>query len=49
MYKEGVDIRTLQKILGHTSVATTQIYTHVEDDDMREAIKHNPLSNIKQD
>ncbi len=47
MYKEGVDIRTLQKILGHTSVATTQIYTHVEDEDMREAIKHNPLSDIK--
>lgn len=47
MYKEGVDIRTLQKILGHTSVATTQIYTHVEDEDVREAIKHNPLSDLK--
>ncbi|MDO4778626.1 MAG: tyrosine recombinase XerC [Tissierellia bacterium] len=46
MYKEGVDIRTLQKILGHTSVATTQIYTHVEDDDMRKAINFNPLSKI---
>lgn len=49
MYKEGVDIRTLQKILGHTSVATTQIYTHVEDDDMKHAIDHNPLSDIDQD
>ncbi|MDO5027090.1 MAG: tyrosine recombinase XerC [Tissierellia bacterium] len=49
MYKEGVDIRTLQKILGHTSVATTQIYTHVEDEDMRDAVKHNPLSDIKVD
>lgn len=47
MYKEGVDIRTLQKILGHTSVATTQIYTHVEDDDIRRAVTKNPLSNIK--
>ena len=46
MYKEGVDIRTLQKILGHTSVATTQIYTHVDDDDMKNAIEHNPLSKI---
>ena len=46
MYKEGVDIRTLQKVLGHTSVATTQIYTHVEDEDVKKAIKQNPLSDI---
>lgn len=49
MYKEGVDIRTLQKILGHSSVATTQIYTHVEDQDMRDAIAHNPLADINVD
>lgn len=49
MYKEGVDIRTLQKILGHVSVATTQIYTHVEDEDMKEAIEINPLSHIDSD
>lgn len=49
MYKEGVDIRTLQKVLGHTSVATTQIYTHVEDDDVRRAVKKNPLSHISID
>lgn len=46
MYKEGVDIRTLQKILGHSSVATTQIYTHVEDQDMKNAISINPLSEL---
>lgn len=46
MYKEGVDIRTLQKILGHTSVATTQIYTHVDDDLARSAVKRNPLANL---
>lgn len=46
MYKEGVDIRTLQKILGHSSVATTQIYTHVDDADMKAAIEHNPLSKL---
>ena len=46
MYKAGVDIRSLQAILGHTSVATTQIYTHLEDDQIQEAINKNPLNNI---
>lgn len=49
MYREGVDIRTLQKVLGHTSVATTQIYTHVVDDNLRKAIDVNPLNDIKMD
>lgn len=47
MYREGVDIRTLQKVLGHTSVATTQIYTHVVDDSVKQAIDINPLHDIK--
>lgn len=46
MYKAGVDLRSLQAILGHTSVATTQIYTHIEDDQIQEAINKNPLNNI---
>ena len=45
MYKYGdVDIRTLQGILGHESVSTTQIYTHVDDEQLREAVKSNPLN-----
>lgn len=48
MYKYGnVDIRALQKILGHESVATTQIYTHLDDEGLRDAINRNPLSNRK--
>ena len=50
MYKYGeVDIRSLQTILGHQSVATTQIYTHVDDDTLHEAVSKNPLANFKKD
>ena len=35
MLKRGVDIRFIQQFLGHSSVATTQIYTHVDDETLR--------------
>lgn len=47
MYKYGnVDIRALKDILGHANVATTQIYTHLDDEDLKNAVNKNPLSNI---
>ncbi|WP_413367828.1 tyrosine recombinase XerC [Lysinibacillus sp. 3P01SB] len=46
MYKAGADIRSLQHILGHSSVATTQIYTHIEDEQIREVMQKNPFNNI---
>lgn len=47
MYKHGnVDIRSLQTILGHENLSTTQIYTHTDDENLRESIKSNPLSEI---
>lgn len=47
MYKHGnVDIRALQDILGHENIATTQIYTHVDDERLRDAVNNNPLSNL---
>jgi site-specific recombinase XerD len=50
MYRHGgVDIRALQSILGHKSISTTEIYTHVNNEKIREAIESNPLSNVKQD
>ncbi len=48
MYKYGkVDIRALQELLGHQSISTTEIYTHVDNDQVRSAIEANPLSDFK--
>ena len=48
MYKYGeVDIRALQEILGHESIATTQIYTHVADEQIDSALSNSPLNDIK--
>ncbi len=45
MYKHGnVDIRALQQILGHSNINTTQIYTHVDDQRLRDAVRKNPLA-----
>ena len=50
MYKYGnVDIRNLQMILGHKSVSTTQIYTHVDDSQLQQAVNSNPLSSFNPD
>ncbi|KQL36166.1 recombinase XerC [Psychrobacillus sp. FJAT-21963] len=47
MYKNGADIRSLQHILGHTSVSTTQIYTHVEDKEIQQVIDNNPFNHLE--
>ena len=47
MYKYGkVDIRALQIILGYESIATTEIYTHIDESQLQTAINSNPLSNM---
>jgi site-specific recombinase XerD len=50
MYQYGdADVLTLKELLGHASIATTEIYTHLNDENVRNAIESNPLSKIKSD
>lgn len=47
MYQYGnVDIRALQELLGHESISTTEIYTHVDNSQIRSAVENNPLANL---
>ncbi len=47
MYQHGhVDVRVLQEILGHTNLATTQIYTHLDSEQLRAAADSNPLADL---
>lgn len=48
MYQTGeVDVRVLKDILGHEQLNTTQIYTHVSDAHMENAINQNPLASVR--
>lgn len=49
LYASGADIRSLQELLGHSSVATTQIYTHIDDKRLRAVVANNPLNIVNKD
>lgn len=48
MYQHGkVDVLVLKDILGHENIGTTEIYTHIMDDQLKSAVDANPLSAVK--
>ena len=47
MHQNGVDIRVLQEILGHKQLSTTEIYTHINSSQMRDAVEKNPLAKVR--
>ena len=49
MYQNGVDVRVLKEVLGHENLNTTQIYTHVVNTQLRDAVNSNPVMDIKND
>ena len=44
MLQNGVDVRTVQEVLGHEHLNTTEIYTHIENTELKIAAEANPLS-----
>lgn len=46
MLSGGVDVKTLQEVLGHENLNTTQIYTHIENTELKIAAEANPLAKL---
>lgn len=46
MISNGVDVKTVQEVLGHENLNTTQIYTHIENTELKIAAEANPISKI---
>lgn len=46
MLSGGVDVKTVQEVLGHENLNTTQIYTHIENTELKLAAEANPLSRL---
>ncbi len=46
MLRNGVDTRSLQEVLGHSNLSTTQIYTHIDNAALHEAARANPIGRL---
>jgi site-specific recombinase XerD len=49
MLSGGVDVKTVQEVLGHENLNTTQIYTHIESTELKIAAEANPISKVSFD
>ena len=47
MLSRGVDVKTVQEVLGHEHLNTTEIYTHIENTELKIAAEANPISKFK--
>ena len=47
MLSSGVDVKTVQEVLGHEHLNTTEIYTHIENTELKIAAQANPLANFQ--
>lgn len=47
MVGHGVDIKTVQEVLGHEHLNTTEIYTHIENTELKIAAEANPLAHLE--
>ena len=46
MLSGGVDVKTVQEVLGHENLNTTQIYTHIENTELKIAAEANPIARL---
>ncbi|MGN1307714.1 MAG: tyrosine recombinase XerC [Faecousia sp.] len=49
MVSNGVDIKTVQEVLGHEHLNTTEIYTHIESTELKIAAEANPISRLEKE
>ena len=47
LYRNGIDIRTIQELLGHVQIDTTEIYTHLHDQEVMDVMLDHPLAQFK--
>ena len=47
LYRAGVNIKTIQELLGHVQIDTTEIYTHLNDQEVKEVMLNHPLAQFK--